>query len=66
VNILRGYNQNHLNTWDENLIYIQHSYNKEVHTSTSKSAFENFFGYLSPSPLDVVYRKQGGVREDIK
>jgi hypothetical protein len=54
-----------LKTWDENLIYIQHSYNKAVHTSTSKLAFETCFGYLTPSPLDVVYGKQGGVKMDL-
>ena len=25
VQILRGYNQKHPNTWDKNLVYIQHS-----------------------------------------
>jgi hypothetical protein len=55
VHVLRGYNQKHLNTWDENMIYIQHSYNKVVHTSTSKSPFETCFGYLTPLFLDLVY-----------
>jgi hypothetical protein len=36
-----------------------------IHTSTSKSPFETFFGYFSPSPLDVAYGIQRGVREDI-
>jgi len=40
VHLLRVYNKKNLNTWDENLIYIQHSYNKAYHTSTSKSHFE--------------------------
>jgi hypothetical protein len=65
VYLLRGYNQKNLRTWDENLIYKQHSYNKTFHTSTSKSPFETFFGYFPPSPLDFVYGKQGGVREDL-
>jgi hypothetical protein len=47
------------------LIYIQHYYNREIHTSTGKSPFETCFGYFPPSPLDVVYGKQGGVREDL-
>jgi hypothetical protein len=47
------------------MIYIQHSYNREVHTSTSKSHFETCFGYFPPSPLDVAYGKQRGVREDL-
>ena len=46
------------------MIYIQHSYNRVVDTSISKSPFETFLGYLQPSPLDVVYGQQG-VREDI-
>jgi hypothetical protein len=54
-----------MKNWDENMIYIQHSYNKSVHTSTGKSHFETFFGYFPPSPLDFVYGKQGGVREDL-
>jgi len=41
------------------MIYIQHSYNKVVHTYTSKSPFETCFGYFSFSPLDVVYGHQG-------
>jgi hypothetical protein len=54
----------HPNTWDENIIYIQHSYNRAIHTSTSKYPFKTCFGYLLPSPLDVVYGKQRGVREN--
>jgi hypothetical protein len=47
------------------MIYIQHSYNIPVCTSTGKSPFETCFEYLSPSTLDVVYGRQGGVREDL-
>jgi hypothetical protein len=47
------------------LIYIQHSYNIVVNTSTGKSPFETCFGYFPPSLLGVVYGKHGGVREDI-
>jgi hypothetical protein len=65
VHLLRGYNHKHLKTWDENMICIQHSYNREVHTSTSKSPFETCFGCFPPSPLDVVYGHQGGVMEDL-
>jgi hypothetical protein len=63
VKLLRGYNKKHLNTWVETFIYIQHSYNIEVHTSIGKSYFETCFGYFPPSPLDVVYGKKG-VMED--
>jgi hypothetical protein len=65
VQFLRGENQKHLNTWDENLIYVQQCYDRAVHTSTGKSHFETCFGYLPPSPLDVVYGQQGGVREEL-
>jgi hypothetical protein len=47
------------------LIFPQHFYNRAVHTSTSKSPFGTCFGYFPPSPLDVVYGHQGGVREDL-
>jgi hypothetical protein len=47
------------------MIYIQHSYNRTMHTSIGKSSFGTRFGYFPPSPLDVVYGHQGGVREDI-
>jgi hypothetical protein len=62
---LRGYNQKHIKTWDKNLIYIQHSYNRELHTSIDNSPFETCFGYLPPSSLDIVHGQQGGVSEDI-
>jgi hypothetical protein len=65
VQLLRGYNHKNPKKLDENMIYIQHSSNRVVHTSTSKSPFENFFGYFPHSPLDVVYGHQGGVREEI-
>jgi hypothetical protein len=55
VEILRGYSQNHLKTWNENMIYIQHSFNRAVHAYIGKSPFETCFGYFPPSPLDVVY-----------
>jgi hypothetical protein len=47
------------------MIYIQHSYNREVYTSTMKSPFEKKNRYFPPSPLDVICGQQGGVMEDI-
>jgi hypothetical protein len=52
-----------MKTWDETMIYIQHSYNIALHTSIGKSPFEICFGYFSPSPLDAY--EQQGVREFI-
>ena len=60
VQLLRGCNQKNLNNWDENVIYIQHSYNRVVHTSICKSPFETCFGCLSPSPLDITHGQQRG------
>lgn len=50
--------------WYENMVYIQHYYNRVVHTSRGDSPFETFFGYFPLSPLDIAYGKQV-VREDI-
>jgi hypothetical protein len=47
------------------VIYTQHYCSRVVHTYTGKSPSETFFGYFPPSPLDVIYGHQGGVREDI-
>ena len=66
MQLQRGYNQKHPKTWDENLLYIQHSYSKAVHTFIGKSPFEACFGYFPPSPLDIAYGQQGGVKEDLK
>jgi hypothetical protein len=55
VQLLRGYNNKHPKTWDEKLVYIQHSYNRALHSSTNKSPFETCFGYLPPSPFDIVW-----------
>jgi len=54
-----------LKTWDEYLVYIQHYYNRAVHTFTGNSPFETCFGYFPPSPLEIEYGQQGGVKEDI-
>jgi len=58
VQLLRGYNRKHPKTWDEYIVYIQHSYNRSLHYSTDKSPFETCFGYFPPSPLDTVYGKK--------
>jgi hypothetical protein len=47
------------------MIYIQHLYNRSIHTSTGKSPFETFFGYFPPSHLDVVHGLEGVVRKDL-
>lgn len=52
VQLLRRYLGKHPKTWDEHLMYIQYSYNKEIHNSINKTPFKICFGYLPPSPFD--------------
>lgn len=39
VHLLRGYNHGHPKTWDESLPYIQHSYNRAIHSSTNMAPY---------------------------
>ena len=39
VHILRRYNSKNPHTWDESLPYVQHSYNRALHSSTGHSLF---------------------------
>jgi hypothetical protein len=57
IKLLRGYNNKHLNTWNMKLVCVQHSYTRELHSSTNKSHFDTRFGYLPPFPVDIVYGK---------
>lgn len=60
VHMLSMYNSKHLRTWDENLPYIQHNYNKVIQSSTHHSPFHVCFGFqLSRSnPLFMQNKKQ--------
>lgn len=55
VNLLRGYYGKHPKSWYEHLEYIQHAYNREIHSFSNKSLFETCFGYLQPSPFNGVF-----------
>jgi len=55
VHMLRGYNAKHPKTWDDSLPYLQFAFNRAVHGSSGKSPFETCYGYLPPSPFDVVF-----------
>lgn len=57
VHFLRGDNQNHPTTKNENLAYLQHSYNIASHTSIGNFPFETCFGYFPSSSLDFAYVK---------
>ena len=45
IHILRIYHAKHPHTWDESLPYVQHSYNRALHSSIGNSPFEVCLGY---------------------
>ena len=53
VHILRMYNSKHPHTWDESLPYVQHSYNRALHSSTGHSPFQVGLGFQPLGPIDV-------------
>ena len=53
VHILRMYNSKHPRTWDENLPYVQHSYNRALHSSTNHSPFQVGLGFQPLCPIDI-------------
>jgi hypothetical protein len=40
VHIMRMYNSKRPRTWDESLPYVQHSYNRSLHSSTNHNPFQ--------------------------
>ena len=53
VHIFHMYNSKHPCTWDENLPYVQHSYNRALHNSTNHSPFQVGLGFQPLCPIDV-------------
>jgi hypothetical protein len=53
VHILRMYNSKHPGTWDESLPYVQHSYNRALHSSTDHNPFQVGLGFQPLGPIDV-------------
>jgi hypothetical protein len=53
VHIMCMYNSKHVCTWDESLPYVQHIYNRALHSSTSHSPFQVGLGFQSLGPIDV-------------
>jgi hypothetical protein len=53
VHILRMYNSKHPCTWDENLPYVQHSYNKSLHNSIGHNPFQVCLGFQPLAPIDI-------------
>jgi hypothetical protein len=53
VHILHMYNSKHPCTWDESLPYVQHIYNRDLHSSTGHSPFQVGLGFQPLGPIDV-------------
>jgi len=58
VHLLKGYCRKHPKLWDESLHYVQHAYNRALHSSTGRSPFEMCFGYLPNSPMDFMFGEE--------
>jgi hypothetical protein len=64
VLFLQGYCNKHPKLWDEHIPYVQHAYNRSLHSSTQNSPFETCFGYLPKLPLDLMYGRDADVNEE--
>jgi hypothetical protein len=53
VHILHMYNSKHPCTWDESLPYVQHSYNRALHSLTGHNPFQVGLGFQPLGPIDV-------------
>ena len=53
VHILCMYNSKHPCTWDESLPYVQHSYNRALHSSTDHNPFQVGLGFQPLCPINV-------------
>jgi hypothetical protein len=64
VHLLRGYCSKHPKLWDEQLHYVQHAYNRAMHSSTQRTPFEVCLGYFPKSPMEFSFREEN--KEDEK
>jgi hypothetical protein len=53
VDIMCMYNSKDPRTWDESLPYVQHSYNRALHSSTDHGPFQVGFVFQPLGPIDV-------------
>jgi len=47
------YNSTHPRRWDESLPYVQHNYNRTLHSSTDHNLFQVGLGFQPLGPIDV-------------
>jgi hypothetical protein len=47
------YNYKHPLTWYESIPYVQHSYNRALHSSTSHNHFQVGLGFQPLGPMDI-------------
>jgi hypothetical protein len=64
VLLLRGYCNKHPKLWDEQIPYVQHAYNRALHSSTRSSSFETCFGSLPKVPLKLMYGRDVDANEE--
>jgi len=62
VQLLRDYYGKHPTSWDEHIEYIQHSYNRIIHSSINKSPFETYL-VIHHLPLWIVYLDSKRIKE---
>ena len=53
VHILHMYNSKQPCTWDESLPYVQHNYNRSIHSSIGHNPFQVGMGFKPLCPIDV-------------
>ena len=53
VHILCMYSSKYPDTWDESLPYVQHSYNRALHSSIGHGPFQVGLGFQPLCPIDV-------------
>ena len=53
VHILQMYNSKHPCNWDQSLPYIQHSYNRALHSSIGHNPFQVCLVFHPLAPIDV-------------
>jgi hypothetical protein len=53
VHILCMYKYNNPRTWDESIPYVQHNYNRALHSFADHSPFQVVLGFQPLGPIDV-------------